>query len=306
MSFAEVSTRQRCRICEKPDWCKYDEESGVSICRRISGGIHRTDKAGAEFWMYFDNDKKSSSIKNYEFIKKGFIKETPPPEHLLNEFYTAVIHELTLSKHHYESLVSKRKIPPEEVERRQYRSLSNQNRKRIANILVSKFGEEKCSLIPGMYKDQNTDWRLAGCEGMLIPVRSIQGSIVAFKIRSDRQGKYFWLSSKTKGGRSPGCPLHFPLSDWKNTTVIRLTEGELKADVATVYTGIPTISIPGVGSWRKVIPPLQRMLPANVKVAFDSDFEDKKLVASSLVQLINYLKRTGFNFEVERWKTIRE
>ena len=38
---------------------------------------------------------------------------------------------------------------------------------------------------------------------------------------------------------------------------IRLTEGELKADVATVLSGILTVSIPGVAMWRKALPVLQ-------------------------------------------------
>jgi hypothetical protein len=43
--------------------------------------------------------------------------------------------------------------------------------------------------------------------------------------------------------------------------VIRMTEGELKADVATVLTGILTLSIPGVSAWRAVIRVLEQLQP---------------------------------------------
>ena len=40
---------------------------------------------------------------------------------------------------------------------------------------------------------------------------------------------------------------------------MRITEGELKADIAYVASGVPTISFPGVDSWRVVVPVLREL-----------------------------------------------
>ena len=63
--------------------------------------------------------------------------------------------------------------------------------------------------------------------------------------------------------------------------------------------------MPGVGSWKKVIPILQKLNPTVVKLAYDSDFDEKKAVASSLIKLSKYLKNAGFKYEVELWKSTK-
>src|SRR5690606_7207282 len=81
--------------------------------------------------------------------------------------------------------------------------------------------------------------RLTHNEGLLIPVRDLDGSIQGLQIRLvyTQGGKYRWLSSQEC---SSGTPAHCPLvrsaghaNDPPSWPVVRITEGPLKADVAT-------------------------------------------------------------------------
>src|SRR5205814_2356408 len=53
--------------------------------------------------------------------------------------------------------------------------------------------------------------------------------------------------------------------------VMRITEGELKADVAAALSGVLTISVPGVSAWRGALSVLRTLAPARVVLAFDAD-----------------------------------
>src|SRR5438270_750003 len=81
--------------------------------------------------------------------------------------------------------------------------------------------------------------------------------------------RYLYVSSTGDGGPGPGAPVH--VSRWDGDVArVRITEGELKADVATALTGVLTISVPGVSAWRGVLPVLRSLAPAKVFLAFDA------------------------------------
>jgi hypothetical protein len=128
--------------------------------------------------------------------------------------------------------------------------------------------------------------------------------IRAIKIRADRateKNRYTWLSSKSFGGASPGAPVHVPLYDG-NTETVRITEGELKADISTVLSGMLTISMPGVSNWKSVLPVISEIAPRCVHLAFDADKIRNRHVARAQSELFHELKRLGYRVEVESWK----
>ena len=103
--------------------------------------------------------------------------------------------------------------------------------------------------------------RILAPAGLVLPVRDIGAGIVAIKVRPDKAGpgpKYLYLSSAKSGGPGPGAPAHVPVGVCGSCELVRITEGELKADVATRVSDVPTISFPGVSSWRTVLPVLHR------------------------------------------------
>jgi hypothetical protein len=50
----DVSRRERCTVCDRPDWCSRSTNGAIAICRRQGGGgaTQRTDKNSATFWLH--------------------------------------------------------------------------------------------------------------------------------------------------------------------------------------------------------------------------------------------------------------
>jgi hypothetical protein len=140
--------------------------------------------------------------------------------------------------------------------------------------------------------------------GLVVPVRNLAGQIIALKVRADTPGdgpKYSTVSSAKYGGPSPGAPVHVPLYTGAPGQTVRLTEGEIKADVATALSGLLTIAIPGVAIWRKALPLVQALQVSQVMLAFDSDWQTNNQVAHALGHAAIALVKAGYTVHVETW-----
>jgi hypothetical protein len=129
--------------------------------------------------------------------------------------------------------------------------------------------------------------------------------MVALKVRADSPGegpKYTYLSSAKHKGPSPGAQGHVPLSKGIRFDAVRITEGELKADIATVLSGLLTVSIPGVAMWRQALPVLEALQPQRVLLAFDADWRTNPHVAQALGQAALALSKAGYEVQVEAWE----
>jgi len=82
---------------------------------------------------------------------------------------------------------------------------------------------------------------------------------------------------------------------------VRVTEGELKADVATNLSGILTVSVPGVSAWRGVIPVLAGLAPRTVHLAFDADAATNPLVARAAEATAKAVALEGYDVLLEGW-----
>src|SRR5205823_3301553 len=98
-----------------------------------------------------------------------------------------------------------RALPDVEILRRGYRTMPRDGRAALARRLVDHFGADTCARVPGLYVDTQGArrwWTLAGAAGLLIPVRDLDGRVVALKVRSDDPGdgpKYTYLTSTRHG-----------------------------------------------------------------------------------------------------------
>jgi hypothetical protein len=147
-------------------------------------------------------------------------------------------------------------------------------------------------------------WSVAGARGLVIPLRDCQGRIIGLKVRSDEKDsdqKYTAVSSTKYGGPGPGAPVHVPQHAGMSLEVIRVTEGELKAGVATVLTGVLTIAIPGVSAWRAAVPVLEQLEPRTIWLAFDADWRTNPVVARALAATATALTIQGWSVMVEVW-----
>jgi DNA primase len=299
-----------CPICGHIGWCSSsntDKNLEIVVCRRESRGQQaRLDKNGSPYWVH---KIANFTKKNEEVQEKPPVAVLADPE-MLNSVYQFLLRSLPLSNIHKQNLHN-RGLSEQEILKRNYGSLPNQPATDIASKIVSQFGEKICQQVPGLVNRFTTDgklyWTLAFSSGMLIPVRDKQFRIIALKIRTDDKHnlpKYLYLTSSKNNGPGTGAPLHCPLrSDGSCSPKekIRITEGELKADVTTALSSIWTVSIPGVSMWRLVFPLLHEIKPSVVCVAFDKDAYTNPTVARSLTSFIKKLKKDNFKYGINQW-----
>ncbi len=224
----------------------------------------------------------------------------------LNMAYRTLLQDMPLSADHRQQL-HRRGLNDDQIKRGRYGTMPLRGRSAIAKHMVEQFGPELCSQVPGLIQLEQEDclyWTLAGSPGLLIPVRSLNGDIVALKIRRDTNAvgsKYTTLTSARYGGPSPGSPAHIPLHDGIDCCELRVTEGELAADVSTALSGVVTIGLPGVAMGRKALPLLDTLQPKTVLIAFDADWRTNAHVAKALGALATSIRKAGFSLMMERW-----
>ena len=304
-NWKTVSEEQPCEICGKADWCSREEDGPGAICRREGreGGLRKTDQSGADYWLY--------QLGNRGPVKKGvetFCEEAIPRADVdtLHKVYSGLLQELTLSAEHVAAL-EHRGLDLDAYEPDfGYRTL-DKNRGRAVGRMVEAGLEEFLERVPGFVlhepKDRTAGWILKGKDGLLIPVRDCQQRIIALLVRPDKWekgSKYLYVSSKKAGGAGPGNPAHVPLFQG-NTETVRVTEGVLKADIATALGGLLTIGLPGVNGWQRAEEILRDLGAKTVRLAFDADARKKRVVAGSLRQLANSVAKAGYKVELEVW-----
>jgi len=299
-SWTSVTPDAPCPICGKPDWCSVKKDGTAAICRRgdgDGGGTYRVDSAGVGYWYHRLDGRPPSAG-----VQPGGSQAADGA--VLDLVYGRLLQMLSLDEKHARSL-RKRGFGDTEIESGCYRSLPRGGRKEIAQTLAEEFGPETLRCVPGFYRERDGGWSLSGSAGLIVPVRDLEERIVALKVRADREGngpRYSYLSSRGHGGPGPGAPVHVPLAAREaDHHTIRLTEGELKADVATALSGMPTISVPGVSSWPRALPVLQRLGAQRVHLAFDADAATNKVVARALSEASRALEDAGFEVALERW-----
>lgn len=215
----------------------------------------------------------------------------------LDKAYRLLFSRLMLSDEHHAAL-RQRGLSDQAIFVREYRSWDMADAAQSVAAVNAEMGAI-LDRVPGFWRG-----KLCAPPGLLIPVRDLAGRITAVKVRPDKPGtggKYLYLSSAKKGGPSPGAPAHIPLGIARPATIARIVEGELKGDLTTELSGMPTISFPGVNSW-KVVPPMLKELGATtVRVAFDADAKGNPAVAKKLVECVEALPAQGFAVELEVW-----
>jgi hypothetical protein len=222
---------------------------------------------------HHDNSINSEVTSNTEVLSSMATLDNvaspaaPDPVAFRAAVYNNLLDRLELSTTHFDAL-RQRGLTPEEIARRGYRTAVADRVRKAVDALLQAHGREPLLTVPG-FSDGNGRVVFAAAEGLLVPVRDARGRVVALKVRHDPGHggpKYTWVSSRAA---SSGNPAHVPLGVAAPAPTVRLTEGELKADVATFLSSIPTISAPGVTSWAAAVPALKALGAKTVLLAMD-------------------------------------
>jgi putative DNA primase/helicase len=276
------------------------------MCRRQSDGAfaEHIDKNGAPYYLHWLIEPPADE-------SEPIIAEQPTgggPEladvETRDKVYNALLDALTLSHKHLDDL-RRRGLSAEEITRRRYRTMPPRFQPRLAAAVHKKSGTALLLTVPGFFVNGQGRLSLSMLSGLVIPARNREGRIIALAIRPDERlegsGKYLWVSSQGHRGPSAGAPAHVPLGTDGAGPVWRITEGVLKADIATVLSGVPTIGAAGAGNWRPCAAILKAAGCKTVRLAYDADAWEKENVGIALGQAHKGLKAAGFVVEIERW-----
>jgi len=291
----------RCPFCG--DSVKHPNKGHLYI--NTSSGQFRCHKCYEEgnaisLWAkYHGIDTKTAYRQLCEKIKAG----PPPAPKIMDDqssaelstrhaVYSHMLKVLSLEHMHKADLL-RRGLSESEIVRKGYRSIPQdpKSRWKITRYLTEKgFSLEG---VPGFFTRNGrfgVFWDFVSPAGYLIPVRNQNQLIQAMQVRLD-EGKYRWFSSYgLPNGTSSNAPAHYTGGEG----TVWVTEGPLKADVASALMLTPFVGIPGVGAWREATDLLNSLRSKEIVVAFDADQKTNKEVQKALCAFIQNLEANGF------------
>lgn len=317
--WKQVTASEPCDGCGKGDWCSRSADGQTVNCRRALNGTptaagwrsvgNRIDRSGAQTHIFTCRPASTKATATPSIVER-FGRAPVADAEVRDEVFSAMFAALPTAR----DFGNRRGLTAKQTEELGY-GIFGQNRAAAVRRLIEAGMEPHFPSIPGLYLKGEADrryWSFAGAGGTAIPVRDKEGRIIAAKIRkgdddaSKAFPKYTSLSSQKHGGCGAEASLHWALEkSATDPTSIRVTEGEVKADFATVATGVRTVSIPGVGMWKLAAEAVQSGSYNRVLIAFDADWRTNQIVAKSMLNLICELRawaaQAGVEIVVETW-----
>lgn len=210
----------------------------------------------------------------------------------------------------------RRHIAMEGAEKMFGKGITYLSKEEMSSLMNSPFinkVREQLQYVPGFYLNKRTgkiEWIYKQGIGLL--AIDAEGFARGVQVQNldptSTAAKYVWWSSRAKlgetgfeGGSSPGSPggVIFPKNNFDNnymeTAPIVITEGKYKAE-ALAYQGNIAIYVSGVGTWKNIIPMIEKLRGNREKiyVAFDADAMGKISVFKPLKAICKELKGMGF------------
>ncbi|MFR4370520.1 MAG: hypothetical protein ACLT32_05335 [Ruminococcus bicirculans (ex Wegman et al. 2014)] len=198
--------------------------------------------------------------------------------------YRQMLSLLQLHTLHKQDLKRRGVTDPEikELERKGYKSIEPKKAGTIAKKLLEK--GFRLDGIPGFFRNRDGMWEASfyeGNRGYLCPVYSLNHKIKGFQIRVDHpvnKRKYIWFtSSGFEGGTSSGSPAGISGYISPVQKNVRVTEGILKAELASMRSGHSYIGIPGVGNYKSLQPVLMELKSRGLQTVYECMDMDKMM-----------------------------
>jgi len=310
-----------CPFCLGKDG-KYDSHGHLNI--NLAKNVFRCNRCNAQGGMIdlyslyygisrkeaFDNIMEQLNCNNtvyippkrkYELVEK---QEDKLPLEELNKTYSELLKLLPLSSAHKDNLLN-RGLTIEEIERDEYKSTPMVGLKRITRCLIEK--ECKVKGVPGFYLNSDGEWTMdIRGNGIMIPVRDDVGNIQGIQIRKDEgEKKYYWLTSiEKKEGTSSDGYMHYANMNLLRNNEIFLTEGPLKADIASNLSKRAFIAIPGSSCYKLVESNAEKLKWYGVEVivnAMDMDRYANVNVMKNVDAMKKVIEDNGFKLINLKW-----
>jgi len=229
-------------------------------------------------------------------------------QELRDRVYRALLELCPLSDVDHANL-QQRGLSGEAIGRLGYGTLNGRGEE-LARLLLQSLSltVDELTSVPGFVRQGNsltlTVWL---GPGTLVPLRATDGRIQSLKTRRRNpepgQSRYVSLSGGRKHGQNAGAHCHVPVGTLSVCVVLRVTEGEIKADITFELTTVPTVSVPGIGQWRSALPVIEQLGVRHVIIAYDApEYTDRsKPTAKHAVAFARELLSLGIEVEIETW-----
>lgn len=329
-------TKVPCQSCgTTTNYCWYIEDGSVYGCRAQDGpgGLRRMDKSGTEYWLFGTPSGKAKldEIDEPQKTPTASVEERDRAYlgYLFGFDREGKHHDgLKLFAEHKDGLfddaeaLGYRSCPKGDLEElraaaRMYRAADAESPMDFLRIPGARIKKVKA--------EDGTEKTRAGVSsysGTYIPVRDAERRIIALRVRKDdgSENKYVWFRGDDHGsavGMVPhiasearalrearGEPCESP------ARIVRITEGEKKADIATLKTPILTVGVPSAGAYALGFEALSDVWTTlkkddagcAIRVAYDTDAMKKRTVCQALTALVGLTwLRSGMTVELETW-----
>jgi len=319
-----IPVRQPCVGCGRLDWCQVAEDGSFAICRRGEnpGGRAKIDGTGQPYWVYRAAISVGSGTEESQAHElPADLPEPSPVQHtkaraevgVLDAVYGSLLGMLAVKRHHEQALMA-RGFTGSEIEKLGYRSKPTRDEwtTTIKKQIRERYATETLVTVPGfsLYEHTNeegkTGYKLAldGGDSTLLPQRDRYGRIHMIQLDMDQgDKKYLPLTSYGALGSKARMASHVPRHDPREvmTYAIRLVGGVYKADLATLRSGVLSISTPSENSYAPCLPDVTALDPAIVCIAPDADARANPLVAAGLAAGAILYASHGFTVWIETW-----
>ena len=266
------------------------------------------------------SDTKAAAKDFYAYIGGADDKPRPPRKKIAmppkldvpianietrNKTYTTLLDLLVLNEKHRQNLLQ-RGLSDEAIQKNGYKSNPAISHSKIAQTIL----ECGCVLdgVPGFYKDDKGEWTFVALgSGYLIPQRDGRGRIQGMQIRKDnvKEGgtRYVTVSTPNQpSGARARANCHFAKGESIENVIV--TEGPLKADIITYYTGYSVLGVQGVNcltSLTHALEDLRTVGLETVTIAYDMDLYDNPKVAKALSKLKTSLEEMRLPYTFLHW-----
>lgn len=306
--FVKAKPWRPCPICGKGDWCGFN--SFIASCMRIEEGSFKTviQMNGKPAYLHWLEPGRVTLpvITESEMLLAVQTASVERRDRVYRDF----LNLLYLHPRHMEDL-TRRGLTEEEI-KKNYRSIPETEMPWTICKYLIELGHDLTG-IPGFYKAKGwhggTYWTFDRQPGYFIPVRDQKGRIQALQRRMDdpRGGKYKLFSGhKNQGGCSCGTPAHVAIPTEIKDFRVWITEGPLKADIASKYLGAVVIGASSADTWRPAIEILESKFPnQEIVEAFDQDKHTNSHVKMACENFRRALTKAGKRVVEARWNIER-
>jgi len=279
--FINASPKNPCPVCGAKKWCGFN--SRIAFCMHEStGAIAKVSyRDGSGRFGYVHSLTGEGTYQPAVFLVAPKVVELASIENR-DRVYRDFLAGLRLERQHREDLF-RRGLASEQIDARGYRSMPGLETSWAVIQRLRDMGR-RLDGIPGFYLAQGRHrgyWTHLRPAGYFIPVRDAEDRIQALQIRRDHStdggGKYMNFSSGSRGGANSHIPAHVARPAVLNDRQVWITEGPIKADIASDRLGAVVIGAIGVDGWPQAIPALQELGARSVVLAFDADEAGRKV-----------------------------